>query len=922
MTAPDITRRQFLAGSAALAAASRLHAASSSDDPRICTGLRCEYAENPLGIDVVRPRLSWNMVSGNRGARQTAYQVLVTSSREKLAANHGDLWDSGRVASAASSQIVYTGAALQSRQRCWWKIRVWDENHHPGEWSHPAHWEMALLHPPDWRAKWIAADAFDPGDVTATAPAPFFRKEFAVSKAVTSARVYICGLGFYELYLNGNKIGDQVLSPNQTNYDRRTLGRLLYPFDDKTGKRVLYLTHDVTANVVAGNNTIGAILGNGWYNQRDRLVEGDMWYGTPRLIAQLEITYADGTRQEIVTDATWSVTDTGPILHDGIFSGERYDARLEMHGWAAPGFNASAWRTAVEVPAPAGRLLAQAGFPDRVIQTLQPVSYSRTGPQTTRFDFGQNLAGWARLHAYGVAGSDALLQFTEEGGRGYGQQDNYILRGGDGETYEPRFTWHGFRYVDVVGTEELRKQLRVEARVVGSDIQPAGDFHCSNPLFNRILQNYRWSQRSNVHCGVPSDCPHRERVGYTGDGQTSAEAAILNFDMARFYTKWIDDIADAQNRNSQNGGTGYVPHSAPFEGGAGGPAWGSAYAILPWLMYLYYGDRRVLEENYSGMKRWVEYLRTRTDKDGIVVREEPGDWDLGEWATPGTVEIPPEMVNTCYYAYCAQLVAQTAGVLGNTAEVSCFQNIASAAATALNQRYFDANRAQYWEGRQGANVFPLAFGLVPAKHRKAVFNRLVEITVRQNNTHFDTGMLGTRLLLRILSDGGRADLAYELMNQQTQPGFGWQIAQGATTLWENWNGEGSHNHVMFGGVCEWFYQSLAGIRPDPANPGFRHVFIQPEWIADLSHVEARYRSAQGEIRSGWNRTDKDIQLQLTIPANCEATVLLPDNDASKIRESGQRLDRARGVRILNPQNGRMALRIESGSYDFLIAKQA
>jgi alpha-L-rhamnosidase len=908
-----ITRRQFLSGSAALLAQRQLHGAADPHTALACTHLKCEYVENPLGIDILRPRLSWVVESPHRAANQTAYQVLVSSNEETLLSGRGDLWDSGRVKSNDLSQIIYDGVELLSRQLCCWKVRIWDGNDRPSEWSNTANWEMALLAPSDWRAKWIGGSSFYSGSLTYTPPAPFLRNVFEVSKAVASARVYVCGLGFHELYLNGAKVGDYVLSPNQTNYDRRDLDRLAYPFDDKTAQRVDYLVFDVTKDLVAGKNAIGAILGNGWYNQRDRLVEGDMWYGLPKLIVQLEIKFTDGTSHELLSDETWSVSDTGPIVHNGIFTGERYDARLEMDGWSVHDFNASAWQPAVRVPAPTGRLTAQYSLPDRIVETIASISSIQTGPQITRFDFGQNLAGWARIHINGICGTSVPLQFVEDDEHAYGQSDCYVLKGGGEEAYEPRFTWHGFRFVDVMGSEELRKHLRVEARVVHSDVEAAGDFQCSNVLFNRILHNYRWSQRNNMHCGVPSDCPHRERVGYTGDGQTSAEAAIFNFDMSRFYTKWINDISDAQSSS-----TGYVPHSAPFEGGGGGSAWGSALVIMPWILYLYYGDRRVLEKHYTSMTRWVEYLKTRTDKDGIVVREEPGGWNLGEWATPVRLEIPPDLVNTCYYAYVAQLVANSAGVLGKTQDIAYFRSLADAAATAISRRFFDESRAQYWEGRQGANVFPLAFGLVPLQHKKAVFDRLVEIIVDENHSHFDTGMFATRLVLKVLMEGGRGDLAYNMMTQQTKPSFGWQIAQGATTLWENLNGDGSHNHAMFGGVCEWFYQALAGINPDPASPGFKHIVIRPYLLGDLSHVEAKYRSIHGEIKSSWVRNEEEFNWSLTIPGNCAATVLLPNIGKSMVQESGQPLARAVGVRSLGLREGRVALRVESGIYNFSV----
>jgi alpha-L-rhamnosidase len=823
-----------------------------------------------------------------------------------LMSGKSDLWDSGKIASDGSSHVIYEGKELHSRDRCFWKIRSWDDNGLGSDWSNPSYWEMALLNPGDWQAKWIGNPLFDQDEKTYTGPA---------SKPVASARAYVTGLGFYELYLNGEKVGDQFLSPNQTNYDRRDLDCLLYPFDDKTSQRVSYLTYDVARYLRPGKNVAGLILGHGWYNQRDRLAEGNMWYGLPRFIAQVEMNHSDQTRQSLVSDETWRASTCGPILHNGIFTGERYDARLEMDGWSSGDYEDIAWLSAKLMPPPTGRLVAQYSLPDRVVETLESISAIQVRDGMTRFDFGQNLAGWVRLKVQGPRGKSLPMQFVEYNAHSYGQSDSYVLKGEGVEVYEPRFTWHGFRYAEVIANSDLLAQATLEARVVHTDVKGAGTFKCSNNLFNQILHNCIWSQLSNMHCGVPSDCPHRERVGYTGDwGQICAEAAMFNFDMARFYTKWIDDVSDAQNSE-----TGFVPHSAPFEGGGGGPPWGSAYVTLPWLMYVHYGDRRVMEQHYTGMKRWVEYLKSRTDQDGIIVREEPGSWDLGEWATPTRIEIPPPLVNTCYYAYVAQLMAKSARLLRRTEDIPYFTNLANAAGAAVNRRFLDEARGQYWEGRQGANVFPLAFGLVPLEHRKAVFDRMVEIIVNDNHSHFDTGIFATPLVLDLLTSGGKGDVAYAMMNQHTLPSFGWQLARGATTLWENWNGEGSHNHAMFGSVCQWFYRSLAGINPDPDQPGFKHVVIRPHPLGDLTYAEAKYLSAYGEISSSWRRDADGFHLSLEIPANCSATVLLPGSDQSKIYESGSPVAKAPEVRFLGLREGRVACDIGSGRYEFRVA---
>lgn len=910
---PKVTRREFLEAAAAVVAERQLHAATRSREAESLrvSSLRCEYAENPLGIDILAPRLSWQLGSSHRNVQQTAYQVLVASTRERLVAGQGNLWNSGKVADSNSGQIAYAGKNLSSRARCFWSVRVWDQRHMPSDWSSPASWEMALVDPADWRAKWIGAGEVPSADLTYTPPSPYFRKTFQLPRAAASARVYISGLGFYELYLNGTRIGDHVLSPSQTNFDRRDLRRLIYPFDDKTSQRVSYCTYDVTEHLQPGKNVIGVILGNGWYNQRDRNAEGYMWYGNPRLLAQTEVTFADGSRDTIVSDETWKVSTNGPIVHNGIFTGEIYDARKEMEGWSQASFNDADWYPAYPMRAPTGRLIAQVSPPDRILQTIVPVSSTQINPQTTRFDFGQNLAGWVRLKVQGPAGASIPMNFIEDNGPSYHQTDTYILKGTGLEVYEPRFTWHGFRQAEIGAPPDLISRATVEARVIHTDVQPTGSFTCSNGLFNQIFHNAIWSQQSNMHCGVPSDCPHRERVGYTADGHLAAEAAIYNFDMARFYTKWIDDMADAQNRD-----TGFVPHSAPFEGGGGGPPWGSGYVVMPWLIYLYYGDRRILEKHYAGMTRWIEYLKSRTDKDGIVTHEEPGSWDLGEWATPGKVEIPRNFVNTCYYAYVAQLTAKSAQALGKSNDVSYFNGIAHAAGNAVHRQFFDAEKKQYWTGRQGANVFPLAFDLVPAEHKKAVFDRMVGIILNDNRGHFDTGIFGTRFVLDLLTANGRGDVAYAMMNQQTFPSFGWQIARGATTLWENWNEEGSHNHAMYSSICTWFYRSLAGIKPDPAQPGFKHVAIEPHLLGDLTYVDAKHRSMHGEIASAWTKSSDGFELRLAIPAGSTATILLPSANASKIQEGGKSLAKTAHVRILLPVRGRVACAVGSGRYEF------
>ena len=851
-----LSRRQFIGAVAALPSV-----ASAQGEWYGATALRCEYAENPVGIDTRPPRFSWQLTSG----MQSAYRVVVASGGAAI-------WDSGKVVSPQSAHVPYGGSELKSRQQCQWWVRVWDQDGRASDFSVPARFEMGLLDPGDWKAQWIGAPdaAFVSG--TRTPPSPYLRKSFHLDSVPKSARAYVCGLGFYELRLNRRKVGDYVLSPNQTDYGQRQLRGLLNPSEDRTTKRVLYVTYDVTEYLREGENVVGLILGNGWYDQRDRDTEGQLWYGTPRAILQLE---ADEGELLAASEESWRITTAGPIVRNGIFTGEDYDARLEIPGWDEGGFDDVAWTNAVTLSPPTGTLRAQASLPDKVVETLRPVAVTSSKPGLYTFDAGRNLSGWARLGVRGPRSRKLTLRFREEMGPDYGQFDSYVLKGGATEIWEPRFTWHGFRHVDVTGAPEPPE---LEIRVAHSAVERAGTFECSNTLFNRIHETYVRTQLANMHGGVPSDCPHRERLGYTGDGHVAAQSAIYALDMARFYTKWIDDIGDARNHE-----TGYVPHTAPFEGGRGGPPWGSAMVLMPWYMYLYYGDRRAIENHYQAMTAWVQYLGTRTDADGIVVKEEPGGWFLGDWRPPEKIVIPPELVCTCYYAHCADLAARVARILGREPEAVSFAALAAKVGGAMHRRFYDAARNQYADGGQGANFFPLAFGLVPGEFQKAVFERAVSILVDGNHEHFDTGFLATPLVLDVLTARGRADLAYRLMNQTDFPSFGHILAQGATTLWEDWNGRSSHMHPMFGGACRWFWQALAGINPDPQRPGFEHILVTPRPVEDLQWVKAEYRCLRGTIGVEWTRKADAFQMQLAVPANTEATVALPGEEkATKV----------------------------------------
>ena len=866
--------------------------------------LRCEYLTNPLGIDFQSPRLSWVMKSESRGAAQTAYRIIAATEEKLLQSEKPDLWDSGKVESDNSIQIEYAGKPLQNGMKVFWKVQVWDENGNALLWSQTAHWEMGLMKKEDWQAKWISSTAFNIEEWKL--PSPLFRKEIQIQKKIKKARATISGLGYYELYINGSKIGDHVLSPNQTNYDRQKVEKWSEPRIGNMTTTVLYETFDITTNLKSGQNALGVILGNGWYIQADRPNDSMLWYDTPRLIAQFEIDYKDGAKELITSDESWK-TDLSPILYNGLHSGEIYDARLEQNGWNEAGFDDSKWQNSITVRPPIGALKAQVSPPDRVTQTIKPVSVTQPEKGIYRFDLGRLFSGWARLKISGPKGTEIKLRFIEEFGPTYGQTDTYILKGEGMEIWEPRFTWHAFRYVDVIGSPVELTAENLDGRVINTDISRAGSFECSNPLFNQILDNYQWTQLGNVHGGIPSDCPHRERRGYTGDGQISAKAAISNFDMSQFYTKWLNDIADAQNHE-----TGYVPNTTPYQDGGGGTAWGSAYIIIPWNMYQYYGDVRLLKQHYSGMKHWIDYMKNSLNKDGILANQ-----GLGEWVPPDIVDIPADFVNSCYYYHCCRLMNQISGILKNSSDQEYFAGLAEKAKADINKTYFNAVSSVYSIGRQGANVYPLGFGFAEQKNQEAVFANLVNNVVNDNKVHFDTGILGTSLLLEVLTEMGRADLAYTLMNQRDFPGFGFMIEKGATTIWETFQGDVSHSHPMFGSVCQWFYQYLGGITPDPENPGFKHSIIKPVPVSSLTFANTSYQSIYGDIKTQWKFEGENYLLDVTIPANTTATVYVLAESKEKVTEGGKSIDKNQYIKFLKKEGQYAVYEVLSGNYQFL-----
>lgn len=865
--------------------------------------LKCEYLVNPIGIDALPPRLSWQLASEERDQRQSAYQILVASTEESLRRNRGDLWDSGRVSSGEQLHIEYAGKPLRSGQRCYWKVRVWDREGRRSQYSAPAHWEMGLLSPQDWHGRWIARTTEKEYQ-----PAPHFRRTFTVNGRVRRARVYLCGLGYHELSLNGQKAGDHALDPGYTRFDRR----------------VLYVTHDVTALLREGENAIGVMLGTGWFNVHTQAVwqfHKAPWRDAPRLLLELRIEYADGREDRVVSDERWK-TSTGPILFDSIYGGETYDARREKPGWDTIRFSDADWQAAQIVEAPKGRLVAQAMPPIKITQTLEPANVTSPKPGMQVFDFGQNMAGHTRLKVRGPAGTRLILRYGErlhpDGTLDAShiaqhllktdppqrfQTDEYILKGGAEEVWEPRFVYHGFQYVEVSGlTPEV--SLKLEARVKHTAVERRGTFECSNPLLNRIQRNALWSYVSNLH-SIPTDCPHREKNGWTGDAHLAAEMGLFNFDPAAVYTKWVNDLGDEQRESGEL--PGIVPTGGWGYAWGNGPAWDSAFILIPWYLYEYCGDIRILKTHYTGMRRYVDYL-TRRAENGIV-RIGLGDW------LPFETETPVEVTSTGYYYLDALIVSRAARLLGNEEDARRYAALASEIRKAFLDRFVDSQTGQVSNGSQTALSCALHHpDLLTNEQKAAVLKRLLaNIEARQG--HIDTGILGAKYLLNALREQGESEVAYQIVNKKTLPGWGWWIAQGATTLWESWRGTDSLNHIMFGDVSAWFYKTLAGILP--TAPGFEKIEIKPQIVGDLTYARAECDTVRGRIVSDWRIENGDLRLKIQVPANVTATLYLPAEGLSNITESGKTMDRVKGVRYLRQERGCAVFAVGSGSYSFV-----
>ncbi len=840
------------------------------------TSLKVEHMSNPSTLDELHPRISWiNLPSFPEvhGEKQTAYQIQVATSMQALTKGKCDAWDTGKRKSDASYLIPYEGKPLLSGQDYWYRVRVWNKRNKVSAWSEPAHWGMGILRDSEWKARWIGAPF--------TGRAPLLRKAFSIAKPVRRAKMFISGLGYFELYVNGARVGDDYLVPNFTNYTSRpgirTAGIALD--DHFRDYRVLYLSYDVTASLKRGGNALGVILGNGFYDCTCRWV---CTFGTPCLLCQLRIEYEDGTEELIVSDTSWKVRPSA-IMKNGPYEGELYDAGEETPGWATAQCDESRWQAAIPALKPDGRLSAQSSPSDKITEVLRPVSFRKLADGAYEADFGKEISGWIRVKDIcGQAGDTMDIRYICESPLGI---HRYVFRDSAPVTYAPRFTWYVFSKAVIRGLKQLdASQLQAEA--VNTDVPLSAEFSSSNALLNKINAIWQRSQLDNMHGCIASDCPHRERSPYTGDGQAACAMVMSNFDAAAFYQKWIRDMRDVQNVN-----TGYVPNGAPWQPGCGGGvAWGAAMNIMPWTYYMYYGDRRMLEDNFEAMKMQVDYMFSWLTSDSTMLQQkanpgstEPNKWfNLGDWAPPYGFP-SAELVHTFFMWQCLDNTASAARALGKAADAHRYRQLANSIRDAFHRKFYDSTAKTY--GDFGSNIYALRMG-VPSQYRQDVVNTLRHEIMVKYKGHINTGFLAARYFFEVLADNGMADVAYTVMNQTDFPSFGHWIEQGATVTWEEWNGKNSHNHPMYGGGLIWLYRYLAGIQTDEQQPGYRHFYVRPLLVEGLDSVSYAVQSPYGRVASTVRQDSLKVTVSITVPVGSTATVVLPLSHESETLSQG------------------------------------
>lgn len=887
------------------------------------TNLRCENKSEPLGVDIVKPRFSWMMESAQRGAKQSAYQILVASDSVWLRSNEADVWDSKKTVSGNSIQIYYDGKPLESMQKYFWKVLVWDNNGDMHE-SKVAFWTTGLFKDSDWKAKWIGLDkavgSDKPDAAKRVLSARMLRKEFQVTKKIKSAMVYISGLGLYELYLNGTKIGDQVLAPALSEYNKTSY----------------YNTFDLSGNLQAGKNAIGVILGNGrFFAPRSNIPTKTRNYGFPKVICQLEIEYEDESTETIVTDASWKLTTNGPIRKNNEYDGEYYDARMEMPGWDKPGYDDPKWVNAELVAKPGGRLVSQPDEPIKIMEELSPISVKEIKPGMFIFDMGQNMVGWVELSVKGQKGDKVQMRFAEtlkddghiflENIRTAEVTDTYILNSDQPEKWEPRFTYHGFRYVELTGYPGKPDLNSIKGKVVYDAVENTGSFACSNPLINKIYKNAYWGIRGNYR-SIPTDCPQRdERQGWLGDRSAECTGESYMFNISNLYSKWMGDIRDAQREDGSIADV--APSYWPLYND--NTTWPGTYLFASDMLYTQYGDLKTIETNYPYMQKWIKHMEQYIS-DGIMPKDTYGDWCVPPEDLKLIHTIDPlrttssAVIGTAYFYTELKLMAKFARLLGKEEDARGYLKKAEAMKIAFNDHFLDTNNVRYSNNSHTTNILALAFNLVPEEYKKGIEDKLLQKILGESNSHVGNGIIGGQWLMRTLTNAGYGDVAYTLATQNTYPSWGYMVKQGATTIWELWNGDkgdpgmNSGNHVMLlGDLIIWFYEDLAGIKADPEIPAFKHIIMKPYVPGDLTYVTASYKSVYGEIKSTWNLSKDKFMWDVTIPANTTATVYVPTLKKEDVMEGKVLAADAKGVKFIRWDGNRAVFKLESGTYSFV-----
>lgn len=875
--------------------------------------IRCEYKENPIGIDVLNPRISWQLISDLRSTLQTAYRVQV-STEENFIGNI--VWDTEKVESDQSMHIEYKGVALESRKRYYYRIQVWDNKGNGSDWSETCFWEMGFLKNNEWTAQWICSEA--DCDISKAGPCPMLRKAFPVLGKVESARIYATSLGLYELHLNGSRVGDALFTPGWTSYS----------------KRLQYQVYDVTAQIKENRNVLGVVLGDGWYRghltwDKRRNVFGEK----SAALVELHIKYEDGREELVISDKGWK-TSNGPIIASDIYMGETYDARLEKDGWSLPEYNDEDWKPVGIIEQTKEILVAQENVPVRVINEIKPIQLLTTPEGDTVLDMGQNMVGWLRFKIKAQAGTVISLQHFEvfdkvgnvytENLRTATQTVKYIARGVGEEIYEPHFSFQGFRYVKITGYPGIPELKDFTGRVIHSDMEPTGSFSCSDEMLNQLQHNILWGQKGNF-LDVPTDCPQRdERLGWTGDAQVFIRTACYNMNVAPFFTKWLRDLKADQIKEK---GVPYVIPNMLDATSYSSAAWGDAAVICPWTMYLCYGDKRILEEQYESMKDWIEYIRKQGDNEYLWnTGFHFGDW-LGLDAKEGDFvgATSRDFIATAFFAYSTKLLIRVAEIIKKDDDVKIYSALYNKVIENFRKEFVSPN-GRLVTPTQTAHVLALVFNLVEEKDRERVAKTLVGY-LEENKVHLTTGFVGTPYLCDALTQSGYLDLSYKLLLQKDYPSWLYQITKGATTIWEHWDGMkedgsfwskdmNSFNHYAYGAIGDWMYRIMAGIDLDSEKPAYKHINIRPQPGQDITFVRGNLDSMFGEIKSEWVKNAESMEVKINIPANTTAKVVLPNAKVQDVFEEKKRLEEVEGVGDpVQLENG-VKFELGSGEYCF------